>query len=129
MGTPAASRPAGPAADPRFADVDRHPAAFAALRSALSGAGYRTKERLVVRDLPFALAGARDQGYPAKVLVAFTGRLDGPLARRLLDTGRSVGTELIVAVADAVEPDAEKAVLATNVKIVAPGDVPALRFG
>lgn len=126
---PAPPAPIEPARPDPFAAMVRHTEPARMLRGALDAAGYKTKERLMVRDAPIAFAAARPDGYPGRVLATFVDHLDAAYAQRLLLVGRSVGAELVLVVADRVDPAAEKTVLATNLKILDPEAVAAVRFG
>ncbi|MBW3581874.1 MAG: hypothetical protein KY455_02140 [Euryarchaeota archaeon] len=126
--TPPLAPPTPPASPSRFTFAERHPETVGTLRQALDAAGYRVKERMLVRGVPVVLAAVRLEGYPTRVLVTMMERLEADEARRLLKTGRGVGADLVLAVVDEVTKEAEKVALATNLKTVARDAVGALRF-
>lgn len=125
--------PAAPVAPPPpqvdlFEAAARHPESVAILRESLTQAGYKVKEQLVVRGQPIVLAGARLDRYPTRVLVAFFRTLNAEDARELLLTGRGVGAELILGVAEDTGEGVDRVTLATNLKVIHPDAVPDLSF-
>lgn len=114
--------------DPQFEAVDAHPEQYQHLKTVLLEAGYETRERFVVDGVPLALAAARPQGYPRRVLVAFSSRLEGDEARRMLRVARSVAAELAIAITAHKAPDVDRVTLATNLKVIAPDAVMQLRL-
>ncbi len=114
--------------DPHFASVDAHPEQYEHLKTLLRDAGYETRERFVVDGVPLALAAARPEGYPRRVLVAFSARLEEDEARRMLRVARSVGAELALAITPDAAAGVERVTLATNLKVIAPDAVMQLRL-
>lgn len=114
--------------DPHFEPVDAHPEQYGHLKTLLGDAGYETRERFVVDGVPLALAAARPEGYPRRVLVAFSSRLEADEARRMLRVARSVGAELALAITPEAAPGVERVTLATNLKVIDPDAVMQLRL-
>ncbi len=128
---PSPQAPAPPrraSADSRFLAAERHAGQVDHLKKLLQEAGYETRHRLVVDEVPLALAAARPEGYPRRVLVSFHQRLGPDEARRILRVTRGAGAELAVVVAEQIEEGVDRVTLATNLKVIAPEAVMGLRL-
>jgi hypothetical protein len=114
--------------DPLFRGAMRYTQQVDHLRGLLKDAGYETKERLVVDAVPLALAAARPEGYPRRVLATFYDRLGVDDARRILRVARGASAELALIITPETEDGVDRVTLATNLKVIAPEAVAGLRL-
>ncbi len=74
------------------------------------------------------IAAERPDGDPQRVVARVVPRLDVATAKQLLKTARELDVDLVLCVAEHVDGEASRILVATKVKLATPADVAAYRF-
>lgn len=69
------------------------------------------------------LAAERAEGDPQRVVVRVVERLDPEVAKGLLKTARELEVDLVLCVADHVDPEGKRLLVATKIKVIGPADL------
>lgn len=98
------------------------------LRAVLERHGFDVLVRPEVPDHDVDLAAERPDGDPQRIIVVERDRIDGDDARALVAAGRALDADRVLALCDEVTSEAERRLVATMVRTVAPADLGDLRL-
>lgn len=98
------------------------------LRFRLEECGFDVISSPAIAGHVIDLAAERPDGKPQRVVCRIVPRLDVPIARQLLKTARELEVDLVLCVAEQVDDEAARILVATKVKLATPQDVTAYRF-
>lgn len=98
------------------------------LAERLEAGGYELRIRPPIKQVAIDLAAERAEEYPQRVIASRHERLDSATARDLLQAARDLDVDLAIAVADAIDPEAQRLIVATKVKRIRTTDIGDLRL-
>lgn len=105
----------------KMAPVDR-------ARATLEDAGFEVMVRPDTPGHVIDLAGEREGGDPQRIVVRTVERLDTGVAKELLKTARELDVDLVLCVAQHIEPEGRRILVATKAKAVSPDEMDRFAF-
>ncbi len=98
------------------------------LQARLESSGYDVLSSPPIAGHQIDFAAERPSGSPQRVVARLVPRLDITVAKQLLKTARELEVDLVLCVAEHVDAEAQRLLVATKIKVARPADVAAYRF-
>lgn len=104
------------------------PPGLQGLLDRLEQAGFEILVRPPTPGHVIDLAAERPEGHPQRIVVRAVERLDSDVAKELLKTSRELEVDMVLCVADEVDAEGERLLVASKVDVVAPAEVDTLEL-